>query len=269
MKKQIDILDFRNAVRLLVVIFSMPWLGDITKFLFGYEVKFEVEVIITISYLIFGSFWCGWLCPFGNMSYFVSKIGEKLFPTLQIKIPEKYAKPLGYLKYVFLIMFIFAIYQTGHSYFFGDHGALYKSTPYTFFFLKSKKYLILLFPLFIPRVFCKFFCPQKALYNILNKIVPTVNIVRDDKKCIGCKKCDKVCPMSIEVSRKQSVNGSSDCISCYQCIHETGCPKKVDALSIKAFGKTLPVLKFASISLLIYIILTGITIYLNPSYLHI
>jgi NAD-dependent dihydropyrimidine dehydrogenase PreA subunit len=49
----------------------------------------------------------------------------------------------------------------------------------------------------------------------------------DESKCINCNKCEKVCPMQLDVH----TNGPKpDCIKCGRCI--TACPTK--ALSFKA-----------------------------------
>jgi ferredoxin len=49
----------------------------------------------------------------------------------------------------------------------------------------------------------------------------------DESKCINCNKCEKVCPMQLDVHTN---NEKPDCIKCGRCI--TACPTK--ALSFKA-----------------------------------
>lgn len=47
----------------------------------------------------------------------------------------------------------------------------------------------------------------------------------DQKKCVSCGKCKRICPMNVEVtdnSRKRE-NGT-ECILCFECVDE--CPKK-------------------------------------------
>ena len=51
--------------------------------------------------LLFGPVFCGWICPFGNADYFISKIGKILFSTIQFNLPEFVDKPLRYAKYIF------------------------------------------------------------------------------------------------------------------------------------------------------------------------
>ena len=32
----------------------------------GKELEFETEYVVLVAILLFGTFWCGWACPFGN-----------------------------------------------------------------------------------------------------------------------------------------------------------------------------------------------------------
>ncbi len=54
-----------------------------------------------------------------------------------------------------------------------------------------------------------------------------LQVVRNESKCIGCKKCDRNCPMNINVSTATTVT-HIDCHLCGECI--THCPEK-DALT--------------------------------------
>lgn len=73
------------------------------------------------------------------------------------------------------------------------------------------------------RAFCKYVCPitvflKPASYFALFRI--TV----DEKKCISCGKCERICPMNVEVpnnSRKKK--NATECILCMKCVEE--CPR--------------------------------------------
>lgn len=53
----------RDFIRLLTVLLFLPWLAPVIGIIFGIEIEFELEVAVLVMFLIFGSFWCGWLCP--------------------------------------------------------------------------------------------------------------------------------------------------------------------------------------------------------------
>ncbi|GLI55208.1 hypothetical protein PM10SUCC1_07230 [Propionigenium maris DSM 9537] len=259
MIEKIKVRELRDFVRFLTVVLLVPWFGWFTQSMFGVEIEFEVEVVTFISFIVFGSFWCGWLCPFGNLSYFVERIGRSLFPSVQVLPQGKWDRRLRFLKYIFLAGFIYLIIFGGYDYFFGNHVEIYKGSALSFTFLKMKKYMIIMVPLVIPRFFCKYACPQKAMYNIIHRFIPSLAIQRDTKRCVSCGRCNRECPMKIEVSKKERICGE-DCISCFNCVDGETCPSKIDALSLDFMGKEVDVRRFSVGVLLIYFIATYIAL---------
>lgn len=255
MREKMKVRELRDFIRFLTVILLVPWFGWFTENMFGVEIEFEVEMVTFISFLVFGSFWCGWLCPFGNLSYFVERIGRKLFPSVQIVPQGKWDRRFRLLKYAVLAGFTYLIVSGGYDYFFGNHVEIYKGSALSFAFFKMKKYLIIMLPLVIPRFFCKYVCPQKAMYNIIHRFIPTLVIHRDTGRCVSCGRCDRECPMKIEVSKKKSICGG-DCISRFNCVDGKTCPSKMDALSLKFMGRRVDVRRFSMGVLLIYFIST-------------
>lgn len=259
--KTTQLSDTRNFIRFFSL-FLLPWTGFLTSEIFGVEeFEFEFEIIVTAMFFVFGSFWCGWFCPFGNASYFISKIGKSLFPSLQRNIIPAIDKPLRYVKYLVLLLFIYALWISGVNYFTDDHMDMYFSTEFTSFFIGAKKYFVLVVPLLIPRFFCKYLCFQKAGYNIINRLFPVVKISRDHDACINCKKCDTTCPSQLPISTV-SVVTTEDCLGCYKCLDENICPKKVEALSLSYFGKKVKPISFALVAITVYITATAIVYYL-------
>ena len=63
--------------------------------------------------------------------------------------------------------------------------------------------------------------------------LPRVYLKMDSAACIGCKKCTRVCPMSLDVEDmvKQQTTDNPYCLLCGDCTHE--CPRGVIRL---AFG---------------------------------
>lgn len=259
MIEKIKVRELRDFVRFLTVVLLVPWFGWFTQSMFGVEIEFEVEVVTFISFIVFGSFWCGWLCPFGNLSYFIERIGRSLFPSVQVLPQGKWDRRLRLLKYIFLAGFIYLIIFEGYDYFFGNHVEIYKGSALSFTFLKMKKYMIIMVPLVIPRFFCKYACPQKAMYNIIHRFIPSLAIQRDTKRCVSCGRCNRECPMKIEVSKKERIRGE-DCISCFNCVDGETCPSKIDALSLDFMGKEVDVRRFSVGVLLIYFIATYIAL---------
>ncbi len=253
--------DYRDLTRFLTLLL-LPWTGFLTAELFGVgEFEFETELVVTLMFFVFGTYWCGWFCPFGNASYFVSKISERLFPRVQFNLPAKIDRPLRFFKYIVLAIFVYALASSGINYFLDDHMAMYHATWLTTLFISSKKYIILLLPLVLPRFFCKYLCFQKAGYNIINRFVPVLRIKRDEEACVDCKKCDRNCPSLLPVSTSTTIP-SDDCLGCFNCVDTggKGCPQKANALRLEYFGKQVNPLKFSLIAATIYLILTVIVL---------
>ena len=76
--------------------------------------------------------------------------------------------------------------------------------------------------LFVERPWCRWLCPYGALLGLFNKI-RLFPVRRNAKTCIHCKKCDKACPMGIEVSAKGAVRDAR-CITCHECLSGNACP---------------------------------------------
>lgn len=254
-RNKVNLLHLRDFVRLMTVLLFLPWIAWVPETIFGAELEFEMEVMVLLMFAIFGSFWCGWICPFGNADYFISKIGNKLFPSLQRDLPENVDKPLRYMKYLFLAGFVFVIVSEGIDYFWGDHMIMYKATAFTWGYIQVKKGLILLVPFLIPRFFCKYICFQKAGYNIMNRLLPITTIKRDTSACISCGKCDKVCPVQIQISEKETIKGD-DCLGCYNCLDKGVCPEKADAIYLSFLGAKINPLGLSLGALFFYYLVT-------------
>jgi len=253
------LLIFRDIVRLFFI-FSFFFLPEMSERFFGTEIEFENEYIVLLTILVFGTFWCGWFCPFGHAQYWAEIIGKKCFPNLQLSIPEKFDKGLRYLKYFFLIMFLY-IFITGEFGYFDDHISMYKSTWYSHVYLMFKKpWAIMLIPLFIPRFFCKYLCYQKAGYQIINRVFPVLAIRRDSAACISCNKCTTNCPMDIDIANAQKISGG-ECIGCFSCVDETGCPIDPSSLSLVWFGKKVRPMTLSIGVLIFYVFATAVMIF--------
>lgn len=62
--------------------------------------------------------------------------------------------------------------------------------------------------------------------------LPQLRINSNPEACISCSKCNRVCPMSIDVMNELKIGAiqSNDCINCSEC--ENVCPKNVLKLSV-------------------------------------
>ncbi|MDF3004061.1 MAG: hypothetical protein K0S22_533 [Oscillospiraceae bacterium] len=199
--------------------------------------SFILMILGVITALLFGTIFCGYLCPFGTFQEWIGKLGKKLFPKKYNQmVPKKLDRVLRYLRYVVLIMVLYntattakLVFQSVDPYyalfnFFTDEVAV---SAYIMLGL------IIVLSLFIERPWCKYLCPYGAFLSLFNPI-RIFKLRRNKSTCVGCKKCDRDCPMNIEVSSKEVI-GDLQCISCHTCTSAFACPIK-DTVSI-TFGK--------------------------------
>ena len=199
--------------------------------------SFYVVGFLAAIGLLVGRFICGWLCLFGLIEELLYMI-----PTPKLRIPDKIDKPLRYLKYVFLFIFVFALPffyrdKLGIGYpFFCKYicpvGTLEAGLPLVLLdnSIKSAvgalfqwKLLVLivciLASIFIYRPFCKYMCPLGAFYSLFQK-VSLLKMSFDEKACIGCGACSGTCKMNVNPIKSPN---SIECIRCGECIK--ACPK--------------------------------------------
>ncbi len=73
------------------------------------------------------------------------------------------------------------------------------------------------------RAFCKYICPITLFLKPMSYF-SLFRIKVDEKKCISCGKCEKLCPMDVEVtSSSRKRKHGTECILCMKCVEE--CPK--------------------------------------------
>jgi ferredoxin-type protein NapH len=85
---------------------------------------------------------------------------------------------------------------------------------------------ILVFAAFVPRSWCRYFCPHGAIMAILNKF-SFIGLRRDPVKCAkgGCRLCVEVCPMRVPILDLPWEKFShSECIYCMKCAD--ACPDR-------------------------------------------
>ena len=200
--------------------------------------KFKFTYYITGFFILLGvllgRFICGFLCPFGWFQDLLHKIPGKKLSTAKLK-------PLRYLKYVILVVFVILLpafvnnsLGMGEPFFckyICPQGVLEGAIPlslansgiraalghlFTFKFTVLALFIIL--SILFYRPFCKWICPLGAVYSLFNK-VSFLKIQVDHEKCVGCQKCSRVCKMDVNVV---DTPNHPECIRCGECMK--ACP---------------------------------------------
>ena len=222
-------------------------LETLLKFLAGgdYIKKIEPGNIVMLGGIavlgvVLSRFFCGWFCAFGALQGVFGWLGKKLFRR-RFVVPKRLDAVLRWLKYPILAAVVYFTWRTGElvirPY---DPLAAYGHLPAgltavwaEFAVGLGMLVAILVLSTLYERAFCKYVCPLGAVNAILGRI-PIFRIKRTVPTCISCSKCDKACPMNVDVSGPEAV-GSAECISCMECV--TVCPTKKSSLVPTLGGK--------------------------------
>ncbi|MCJ7693305.1 MAG: 4Fe-4S binding protein [Sedimentisphaerales bacterium] len=195
-------------------------------------------VVLTI---IFGRFFCSWVCPFGSIHHFVGFVGNRKKTTPQKIQLNKYRKAQC-IKYFVLIVFLFmaafpslaSSLQTGLL----DPIPLVTrsvnlvllpilDSSVNFVSVTSRFYIgawlifaiflaAVLLNLLIPRFYCRFVCPLGALFGIIDRFA-IWRIGKNQSECINCKLCEKSCEGGCEPTDNIRI---SECVLCFNCLDD-------------------------------------------------
>ena len=195
--------------------------------------SFVVFSVIFVLSVFFGRLFCGWLCPCGGGQECVSFIGLK----------RAKGGWQNYIKYFVSALWIgtiisFAIQAGGYTaldFFRHTDSGISLITQkgamaYPMYYIVMSMILIPTL-LFGRRAFCHYVCWLAPLIILGTKIqkhcnIPGVRLKAQKNHCIGCKKCDTACPMSLNVYDmvQQDHMNNNECILCNACTD--ACPQK-------------------------------------------
>jgi len=196
-----------------------------------------LTVVLTI---IFGRFFCGWLCPFGALHQFVGFLGSRKKPSAKRVQLNRYRKAQC-IKYFVLIFFLVTAAVPVAGWVSLQNGLLdpiclitrsvnltllpivdsitgtISATPrfYEGAFLVLAVFFALIFlNLLIPRFYCRFICPLGALFAILSRF-SVWRIGKNTRECSNCKLCELACEGGCEPASQIKI---SECVLCFNCL---------------------------------------------------
>ena len=143
-----------------------------------------------VTTLLWGRVFCGFLCPFGALQDFITRMVPR---RLQRRVPQRIHDRAIYVKYGILLLIVglaaapaqIAVYQ-----YFEPFG--------TVFYLSSSPLLwsiaggFLVASAVVPRFYCRYACPLGAALGVASFL--SIFRIRRVEQCAPCKVCEHACP---------------------------------------------------------------------------
>lgn len=209
-------------------------------------------LVTIVATLLFGRFWCGWICPLGTVL-------DQYGPRVTEKIPSWFRNA----KYFLLFAFLFAAVVGSLALMWLDPITIFvrplagtvfpailqktapiqpmeglqasvveqlPTRPVVYPLLAVPLIVVLALNVFARRFWCRYLCPLGAWVALLSKF-SLFKRFRSDA-CTKCKQCVKQCPMNT-IESAEFLSDPGECLQCVSC--HSKCP--VAAISFKSQTK--------------------------------
>ncbi|HAD19339.1 MAG TPA: FMN-binding protein [Lachnospiraceae bacterium] len=245
-KKKIHLTQILRHVIQLIALILMPGLfitafsalrdvwqavlqGNIT--VSGLSSQLVVLAAVFPVTVIWGRFFCGYLCSFGAMGDLMAWISSKI-RRKPLQIPPKADRALKFVKYGVLAFLVIAVWTLGLSMdasvspwnVFGVLVTLWKGGSVRSLASVGMLLLVLIFvgSLLVDRFFCRYLCPLGAVFALVSRIRLFRIFKKQPEACGSCRMCTIHCSMGISLNQTERVK-DSECIECFHCVDV--CPR--------------------------------------------
>lgn len=192
---------------------------------------------VVVLTLIFGRFFCGWVCPFGSIHHFIGYTFHRRKKVSE-KIQNNRYRSAQNIKYGILIFFLAAALGKGlfdislQTGLLDPMPLLHRSVNLAILPLIDRSALPRYYDgvfsiavvfgvavsmnMVIPRFYCRFVCPLGALFGVFSRF-PLYKIAKKEDKCRKCHRCESHCEGGCEPSGTIRIH---ECVLCMNCLHE-------------------------------------------------
>jgi polyferredoxin len=214
-------------------------------------VAFGAFILFLLLVALFGQSWCGWLCPFGLLQDWASRLRQKL-GIREAEFSERIAGALKILKYSLLAYLLASPVMIARGILPGDLSppfcsicpakivmplfagdATWLSLDFTNGFLLAMSVSLLVVTgltlagvFYKNRMFC-LICPMSALIGFY-KFLAMFRLAREPLACQGCGTCRRVCPVDLGAprqardGRRAQASGCQGCLACAESCASDG-----------------------------------------------
>ena len=188
----------------------------------GQLILLAIAVLFTI---LWGRFFCGYLCAFGSVQELIGWVFGHLFPRSR-KVHPQFDRVMKYFKYAVLLAIVVLVWilqlpvdsslspwGVFGMLISGNLSVMSAAVPTLGFALLMA---ILIGSVFVERFFCRYLCPLGALFTLISG-QRFFKIRRKESVCSGCRLCSRNCAMGVSVHDRPVVE-SGECIECMRCI---------------------------------------------------
>lgn len=284
MKKKLKIQYLRTLSQIFFFIFypglfalAFAQIGNVVSMIISRSENKELIIvnillglILSGLSIIFGRFFCGWMCSFGAMNDLLYYISKKVFK-INFKVSENIDRALKLLKYIVLLFIVICFWILGMGFsneinLWRSFGEIVKIPPMVPTVTIGLGFLIIIIigSMVIERFFCRYLCPLGAIFTVFSKLKIT-NIYKERSVCGKCTACTAKCSMGLALYKEDKVN-EVDCISCLKCVDT--CPKRNVEIGVskKKFNAVVVTAVFLVIFFALYFIKDSITTKLLKDY---
>lgn len=162
-------------------------------------------VVSLVAALLFGRFYCGYICPMNTVMSVSENIAQK-FGWQTKKVPSFLQSKM--LPWMVLVIMVLSMILS--------KKVLHKNIPILLVLLLVSVIITLKYEQW---VFHNHICPFGALLGVTGGFARNSTKV-DQNKCIGCKLCEGVCPskaIKVDNDSKKAFINSSLCHQCQTC----------------------------------------------------
>lgn len=192
----------------------------------GWDTYLPAGLVIILAALatslLFKRGFCGWICPVGTVWEAASALGRRLIGR-NIRPPRwlditgmglRYLVGFAFFAFVGMVSIAEAVGFRQIPYMWVADIKIIEGFGNPVFIAVAL--LTFVVSMMIGPVWCRYLCPLGALYSAVGLASPCA-VERDEKTCIECGKCSRICHAFVDVQRAGVVR-APECDGCMHCV---------------------------------------------------